>query len=188
MDWKSTAKQILMERFNDPIQDFATVGDSRENPNAVSSLYPIEVMLLEDWITDLNEIRARLSNGLIAFYGHRKSKSICELVIIQGASQFDGVRFMGTIGNDIDLTTEDIIGKLTELHNKYSIDVFMIDYDSLTFVVENIPNDLTSLATEMSEFCPDIIYQGVGSIDKLIERYQAMINKLDMLVISLWWD
>ena len=42
--------------------------------------------------------------------------------------------------------------------------------------------EMQSFAQEMYEFCPDIVEQGTGSIEELIEEIKETKK------LALWWD
>lgn len=192
MSWKDTVKALLEERLDAPVQDFATVADDRKKSNAVSCIdQAYGVILLEDWIYHIDELRSHLDDGLIASWGHRTYENNCEvreMVVTQGQSQFDMIHFMETTGNDTDLSTSDIVSKLIDLHNRYTLNIFLVTYDEVAFELKTIPDDLYALAQEMFEFCPDCVHQGAGSLEKLVESYQKSIKHFQTLAIFLWWD
>jgi hypothetical protein len=187
-EWCAHARAILQKRFNQPVRDFATVGDAFQKPDAVSCIAPdYGVMLPEDWLSDITAIRSQLDAGLLAFWGNRVGDA-CEAVVIEGTSQFDIIRFMETIGNEADLRNDDIIDTLTDLHRRYTINIFAADWDAVSLEVKNIPGDIRALAQEMYAFCPDCVDQGAGSLDKLVKWYADSIRVFRTLFIMLWWD
>lgn len=191
-DWKAQVKTILDDTFDDPIQMFATVADGRRKSNAVSCKYSnYGVMLVEDWIWRVENIRSQVSDELLVFWGHRTYEDdveVRELVVTPGDSQFDIIRFMETTGNDTDLSTDDIVTKLMDLHDRYTINIFRANYDDVGFEVKTVPDDLTAFAEEMYKFCPDCVDQGAGSIEELVETYEKTIDYFDTLAVFLWWD
>ncbi len=187
-EWRAHARAVLQREFNQPVRDWATVGDAFQKPDAVSCLDPTYgVMLPEDWLSDINAVRSQLDAGLLAFWGHRVG-DVCEAVVIEGTSQFDIIRFMETIGNEANLSNDDIINKLTDLHRRYTINIFAADWDTVSLEVQNIPGDVRALAQEMYALCPDCVDQGAGSLDKLVTRYADSIRVFGTLFIMLWWD
>jgi len=191
-DWQKQVKTILHNTFDTPIQEYATVADGRRKSNAISCKYPdYGVMLVEDWIWQVEDIRSQVADELLVFWGHRTYEGDVEgreLVVAPGDSQFDIIRFMETTGNDIDLGTNDIVEKLMDLNDRYTINIFRANYDDVGFEVKTLPDDLTTFAEEMYKFCPDCVDQGVGSIEKLVETYEKTIDYFDTLAVFLWWD
>ena len=79
---------------------------------------------------------------------------------------------MGTNGCNYDLDTADIIQKLQVWDAKYGIELTEVESDQLIVTFSNLPDDLTELALEIYEFCPDTIDQGFGCTDDMINMLQ----------------
>ncbi|PZU97319.1 MAG: hypothetical protein DCE90_07120 [Pseudanabaena sp.] len=79
---------------------------------------------------------------------------------------------LGTNGCNYDIETEDIIQKLQEWDAKYGLEISEVNSDSLLLTFKNLPNDLTDLALEIYEFCPDTIDQGFGCAEDMIDILQ----------------
>jgi hypothetical protein len=50
------------------------------------------------------------------------------------------------------------------------------------FIVLPTDQEMKSFAQEMYDFCPDIVEQGSGSIEELIEEIKETKK------LALWWD
>lgn len=126
------------------------------------------------------------------------------------------VREVGTNGDNYELSTEDLIEQFKDWDAKYGIELSDITFDSVTVTFNNLPEDLTDLAVEIYEFCPDTIDQHFGCMAEAIaitegfgkelsEDIQTLIKDIDLtdddygfellkrsLVINktvpLWWD
>lgn len=135
----------------------------------------------------LGKIRSHLGPGLVAFIGTRTSHAKprpkgVELVIGSGASQFDILRIAASDAVNFNKGTEDLIQQIQVWDKAYGVDIFQAETDTVQFRFIKIPADLKAFAEEAYEFCPDIVDQGVGSIDQLANSISASGKLL------LWWD
>ena len=84
-----------------------------------------------------------------------------------------------TNGINCDITTADIEKQLTQWDELYGVSISEVREDRLIIHFENIPSDVTSLAKELYEFCPDIIDQGFGVMDEMVEMAETGAFELD---------
>ncbi len=84
-----------------------------------------------------------------------------------------------TNGINCDVTTADIEKQLTGWDKLYGVSISEVREDRLTIHFENMPNDVSSLAKELYEFCPDIIDQGFGVMDEMVEMAESGAFELD---------
>lgn len=119
---------------------------------------------------------------LIFFSNLSYDKSNESIYILKGDNQMDILRALKTSGVNYEISTENIIDKLNSWDNKYGIEVLGADYDWVEIEFKKSNLDVNNLCKEIEEFCPDIIYQGVGSVEAL-EEYIILTSK-----VFLWWD
>lgn len=62
------------------------------------------------------------------------------------------------------------------------IDLFHAETDTVEFALKQLPADLRAFADDVYEFRPDIVEQGVGSVDVLVKEIK------DRRQVLLWWD
>jgi hypothetical protein len=133
-------------------------------------------------------LRTQLRSGFVAFVGttqwlgDERHEGKAEVVLARGESQFDILRLARTDACNYDMGTEDLTKKLQAWHHSYGIDVFHAETDTVEFTLENTPADLQAFANEVYEFCPDIVDQGMGSVDVLKQAIETSHH------IYLWWD
>lgn len=126
--------------------------------------------------------------GYLAFICERSfsqgNKSKCRIGIIKGNDQFDILKIQQTNGDNYGISNEDVISKLREWNNRYPFIIVGADYDWIdaNFLVLPSNQEMKSFAQEMYEFCPDIVEQGTGSIEELIEEIKETKK------LALWWD
>ena len=68
-----------------------------------------------------------------------------------------------------DFVTNDVIDKLNKWDLTYGVEVSGVKGDCFNVKFISLPNDLTDLAQEVYELCPNVIYQGFGCMDDMIE-------------------
>ncbi|MBE9174886.1 DUF4253 domain-containing protein [Synechocystis salina LEGE 06155] len=97
-----------------------------------------------------------------------------------------------TNGINCDITTEDLIAKLQEWDRQYGIEISEVAFDSLIVHFKELPADLTALAQEIYEFCPDVIDQGFGCVDDALPMMMASGRELppetQVLLTGVDWN
>jgi hypothetical protein len=107
-----------------------------------------------------------------------------EIGIIKGIDQFDILKIRQTNGDNYDISNEEVIAKLRAWHQRYPFTIIGADFDWVEAKFKLLPEnkELKAFADEIYKFCPDIVDQGSGSIDGLIEEMKETIK------LYLWWD
>ena len=135
------------------------------------------------WVDALQE---RLDGELVAFIGTTRSQEEgeqgVEVVVARGETPLDILRLAQTDAANYDLSTEDIVTKLKELDRRYGIRIYAAQTDSVGFELRKQPADPRAFAEELYAFCPDLVDQGVGSVEQLAEYLK------DHRDLHLWWD
>lgn len=132
-------------------------------------------------------IREALEPGQVAFVGTSRwlgdeRHGGVEVVVGPGESQLDIPKLARTDAVNHGVGTEDIVGKLREFDEDFGIDVVRAETDTIVFDLVGWPRDLAAFARGLYEFCPDIVDQGVGSVE-------ALEDGLDVTGRAyLWWD
>jgi hypothetical protein len=75
-------------------------------------------------------------------------------------------------GDNYDLSTEDIIEKLRQWDIQYGIEISDVEDDAVNVTFQKLPDNLTDLALEIYEFCPDIIDQHFGCMADILESLE----------------
>lgn len=135
----------------------------------------------------LTRIRPRLGKGLVAFIGTTHNLATpkvegMEIVVGMGATQFDILRIAASDAVNYDMVTEDLIKKLQAWDAAYGIDIIQAETDTIQLRLRSLPKDMRKFSEEVYAFCPDIVDQGVGSVDEL----EKEITKSRQ--VFLWWD
>jgi len=180
-DWLSEATQQLAQLSNAPVRPYFTVDFGRtQNPAGISVLVPYAKAR-----TLVENMRKVLPAGAVAFIGTTQSdedEEGVEVVVGPGKTKFDCVLLAQTDASNFDLDTKAIIRTLQRYDRQLDIDIFLAESDSLTFAIGKPPKDWQALAEDIAKFCPDIVDQGVGSVEALAELIQRTKQ------VGLWWD
>lgn len=130
--------------------------------------------------------------------------------------KYQQVREFGTNGDNYDLSTEDLIEQFQYWDVQYGIELSDITFDAVTVTFNNLPEDVTELAVEIYEFCPDVIDQHFGCMADAIsiaeefgkdlsEDIAVLLKDVDLndedcgfellkrslsihKAVALWWD
>ncbi len=177
-------KQILASASGKPVRDFSTCDFGREQvPAAVSVVVPKKVAR-----SLVAKLRKELPASAIAFMGTtrwlgaEKNADQVEVVVAEGASQFDILRIAKSDAVNHGMQTEQLIARLQEWDKAFGIDVWHAETDTIEFELKGQPPDLEAFAEQIYAFCPDIVDQGEGSVDALAEGIAAS------RAVFLWWD
>ena len=74
-----------------------------------------------------------------------------------------------TNGINCDLDTDDIVQRLEQWDELCSIEISDVEPDGLVVRFATLPDDLSTFAKEIYEFCPDIIDQHFGCMDDMLD-------------------
>jgi hypothetical protein len=177
------AAMVLADVYETPIRSYSTFDFGRERDPACRSVIAMEAVA----VRLLPRVRESLPKGYIAFVGTTRwlgdeKPDGAEVVVAKGESQFDILRVARSDAVNYDMLTEDLCRKLDEFDRKYGIEIFHAETDTIEFGFNRHPSNMKEFGESLYEFCPDIVDQGTGSVDALVE----MIRK-DQRVF-LWWD
>lgn len=79
-----------------------------------------------------------------------------------------------------------VIQALDRWHSLYELEaVTDIGPDGFRVRFKRLPEPLEDLVYEIAELCPDIVYQGYGVIDEMVESYEEMGQVLPERYASL---
>ena len=110
------------------------------------------------------------------------SNSYYDVAVIKCKDQFELVKLVGTSGVNYEVTNEEIIKKLKLWYRESPFVIIVADEDRIEANFSKLPADLSKFAKDVYSFCPDVIDQGAGSEQKLIEYFR------NEKAFWLWWD
>lgn len=183
IDSLDAAGAFLAKQSGRPLRMYSTRDFGRANYSEARSVLvdPSQAMDL------VKQMRSRLGPGLVAFVGTERSLASpsvegTEVVVGKGRSQFDILRIAATDAINYDMVTEDLIARLKQWDAAYGIDIYKASTDTIELRLKTLPPDLHAFAAQLYAFCPDIVDQGMGSVDEL-EEYVRRTR-----TVPLWWD
>ncbi|WKW45496.1 DUF4253 domain-containing protein [Myroides sp. JBRI-B21084] len=152
---------------------------SKKLPKAIkiNSKEDIATKIVKDFKQKLIE------KGLIIYKSEENYNQKDDVItILKSENKYEPLYFEGTNAVNYDMNTPQLIEKLKVWDKLYGIELNGVGFDYLSGDFKKLPDDLRSFSTEMYDFCPDIVDQGVGDLDKLIEALK------DSKSFFLWWD
>lgn len=108
--------------------------------------------------------------------------SLYDLTIVKATNQFEVVKLMNTQGPSYDVTNEMVINKIKKWDKQVGLQLIVVQEDRIEAQIDKLPKDLEIFTNEIYELCPDVIDQGYGGMDEMIDDYQ--LNKY----FWMWWD
>lgn len=181
--WRLNAERILFSVTREPVRHYANYDFGRaRDDEAVSA-----IIAEDDAMEMLQNVREELPSDLVAFIGTTRWMGTeqhdgVELVIAPGDSQFDILLTARPDAANYNMMTGDIIKKLQDYDRRYGIDIFQAESDTIQFMLLTPPADMNAFGDDLYDFCPDIVDQGVGSVDELIDIIHETQH------VMLWWD
>lgn len=174
---------LLSEVTGQPARAFSTQDFGREKYfKARSVLVPMKKAEAL-----LPTLRERLPQGFVAFVGTMNSLAEpepdgVELVVAEGADQFEILRVAATDGVNHGLTTEAIIAELRQWDRVLGIDIWQASTDVVSLRLKSLPKNVDAFSRRVYKFCPDIVDQGFGDVGKLTQHIATKKS------VYLWWD
>jgi hypothetical protein len=177
-------EKLLARLSSKPVRNHSTCDFGREeNPAARSVVVPQEKA--ESLVRAL---RRELPPGYVAFIGtsrwlgKERHEGAVEVVAGPGQSQFEILRIAKSDAVNHGMETEALITRLQKYDRELGISLFQAETDTVAFDILREPKDWGAFARDLYDFCPDIVDQGVGSVEELEEQVRELRQVL------LWWD
>lgn len=105
-----------------------------------------------------------------------------QVSVLKSKDQFDALRVMSTNAWNYDMSPKDVLKKIKEWDRRYGLIVVGAGQDWMHAKFKRTPHPMLSFAKEVFKFCPDIVEQGTGTVDKLASEMQSANS------LYLWWD
>ena len=174
------------------LRNFMTVDFGREEKTPVNTYsIIIENRKLEEFMEEIKEILVPDFNAFIGTTNFlapindekiKKGVPYSEVVISKIDSWHDILRLSESNAINFGMETEDLIEKLEEYDNEFGISILQAETDTVVVAFETLPDEFIELAEDIYEFCPDIVDQGSGDINDIIDSLE------NTNTIFLWWD
>ncbi len=102
--------------------------------------------------------------------------------IIRGTDQYAILQIMNTNGEPDDVGHAEVVERLKVWEKKNPFEIIGAENDWVEIEFRNVPADLKALAEEVSDFCPDAVGEGAGSVADLMKQITATKRLL------LFWE
>jgi len=87
---------------------------------------------------------------------------------------YELLREHGTNGMNYDLDTNDIIARLQQWQEECDFEIGDVENDRFTLYFQTLPANLDRFASQLEEFCPDLISQHFGCFAEMLDAYEDM--------------
>jgi hypothetical protein len=101
---------------------------------------------------------------------------------LRAASQFEALQVMGTNAWNYDFGPDRIIQRMKGWHERFGLVIRGVGFDWVEAEFVRQPTDMQAFASEVYEFCPDVVTQGTNTVDALAKEMQRTNT------VYLWWD
>jgi len=102
--------------------------------------------------------------------------------ILKTSDPYEAMRVMGTNADNYEMTRAALIAQLKKWDSAYGLRFRGVGFDWVEAEFTRQPSDMLSFGKQVYKFCPDVVDQGAGTIEKLAAE-MARTNTL-----YLWWD
>jgi len=179
----SGVRQMLESVAGTKSRAYSTFEFGREQDQCCAS-----VIVSREEAEDLvRALRQKLQPGWVTFMGTsrwlgKEQHGGVEVVVGPGTNQFDILRIARSNAANYDMNTAALAKKLLTYDQQFGIDIFHAETDTIEFALKRMPGDMQAFAEDLYEFCPDIVDQGVESVDALRKGIA------EVRTVYLWWD
>lgn len=176
-------KPVIENILGVPVRDFSTQDFGRDKFEGAMSIIIPE----QGHKNYLLKVRDKLPTGFIAFIGTTTNSvdaeiQEVEMVVIETNDQIDILKVAQTHGLNYDITNDMIIEKLRSWDEKYGIDIWHAESDTIQLKFDSLPKDPESFALEVYEFCPDLVDFGSDDVSEIRDYL------VGAKAMFLWWD
>jgi len=163
--------------------------DSSGNETELDPIYMPGLVFEETEVNTeriLEELHDRLkTKGYYLFvlernYGMANQKDM--MAILKTTDQFEVLEHIETNGINYGIETDSLVKIMREFDKKYRFDLIGANGEWCEFIIKGENVDWKELAEEAYRVCPDIVDQGVGSMEDLITSMQQTKR------LYFWWD
>lgn len=180
LGFEKSTFELLKKGTGNPVSQYAFFNDEKELINFSEKAIISEIGNDEYSIRNIQ--KWLIGKKEFAFISKIKKDEPNQITILKAKNQFDILLFQKTDGGSYDISTTQIIEKLTLWDKLFGVKIIGAGNSWILFEIKKMPKDINWFANELFEFCPDILDQNFETIEKLIEHLKTS-NK-----IQLWWD
>lgn len=104
------------------------------------------------------------------------------IAILENAGPYEYLAIVRINGINYDIGHSAVIERYRLWDEKYGLELVGAGFDWMLAEFHHPPENWTEFASEVYEFCPDVVDQGTGSIEVLAQEMEQMNS------VYLWWD
>jgi hypothetical protein len=101
-----------------------------------------------------------------------ESINMDKIGVLKGTDQYQILRLMHTAGDQYDISSEDVIGRLKDWEKTSPLDIIGAGNDWVEIEFRTLPRDLKAFVEEVYDFCPDAVDEGPGTTADLARDIQ----------------
>jgi hypothetical protein len=179
-----SASRRLSEIARQPLRPYSTFDFGRSQDKSARSV----IVPQEDAEGILLKVRSDASPDVIVFIGttnwlgDEKHDGGAEVVVANGNTQFDILRAARSDACNYGMGPEELVRKLRSYDEVFGINIFHAETDTIEFDLVGNPESFSEFCADLYRFCPDIVDQGVGTVEALEEQIVVTGR------VFLWWD
>jgi hypothetical protein len=177
---RSRRSAVKSATSNDPIlAELESICGSKAQPlDGIPNAFSFHVDSSKS--IDLPKLQSRLlKQGRFLFaLDHQRTR----VALLQTTDKYDAMKAMATNGDNYELSNEQIIAWLRELEATQPFILTGIGFDFLSGEFTTKVKETAKLAKRMYKFCPDIVDQGLESVEALERTLR------DGREFYFWWD
>lgn len=142
----------------------------------------------DDAFALVERLRPRVPSGWLVFAGMDRwlggedHHEDVEVANGPGNDQFDVLRLARSDAVNYGMETEDLVRRLKVYDSSIGLTILQANTDTVVSRMTRLPADVPAFAAEIYELCPDVVDQGVGSVEALAAELARS------RVLYLWWD
>lgn len=175
--------ELLHRTSGRSVRAYSTYAFGRaKDPRAISVVVPADKAEAL-----VQKLRAGLGEGWSAWRGtgrfvDEEKEYGVEVVVGAMRAPADILRQAHVNPVNHDMSTQDVVEKISAWHEKHGVDVLQADVESVDLRFLKLPDNVHALAEDIYAFCPDVVDQGVGTVEALADHLRKHKR------VPLWWD
>lgn len=176
-------KTIILDKLGHQTRNYATQDFGRvKYTKAISFIVSKDIAKLT-----LSTVRNIIPFDAQAFIGttrnlSKEQETGVEIVILATNDKFNILRASKSNGINFGISNETLIQKLMLWDKHYNIDIWQAETDTVQLKLTRLPENLDVFVKDLYKFCPDIVDQGSGNFNEIIDYLK------NDHAIYLWWD
>lgn len=182
LDFDASLMSELRQQTESDLVQLASIDD--ETSDILDSSYngAFTVCKEEKAATIVNTLKEKFRKHGYLIFSTEDSNGSVGIAVIKGSNDLEILHYRKPNGINYDLESKDILNKIARWKEKYGLSIIGCSGSWVEIQFHRLPDDLDAFTEEVYAFCPDIVDQGVLSIENLKEYIKETGG------LWLWWD